>query len=71
MISVIDRSPQAPNRKRVTREDTGESYFATVEFADDPTRQGTPISRNLFLALQVSHDNVDQRASFLKSHCEG
>mgnify|MGYP007111701762 CR=1 FL=1 len=39
----IDRKPTRPNRYKVTREN-GEAYYVTLERADEPTVEGTPLN---------------------------
>ena len=51
MIEVLDRVPRYPNRKKITPEN-GTSYFATVEYADDPIAEGTHVNKALFDAIQ-------------------
>lgn len=44
-----DRQPTRPGRVAITDELTGETRYATIEMADDPTKDGTqPIKPNLF-----------------------
>ena len=42
-MKFIDRLPTRPGRVKITLED-GSSYFATMERADDPTVEGTPLN---------------------------
>lgn len=55
MFDFTDRLPTAPNRKKITPEG-GSAYYATVEFADSPTENGTPLTRNAMMALQGMED---------------
>lgn len=48
MINAKDRVPTKPNRKKITFEDDNSVRYATVEYADLPTEQGTPINKALF-----------------------
>lgn len=51
MRDFVDRVPKNANRKKIVKED-GTTEYATVEFADNPTEAGTPLNREVFLALQ-------------------
>ena len=50
MIEILDRIPTKPNRKKITPEN-GSAYYATVEYADEPTEAGTPINKATLEAL--------------------
>lgn len=39
----VDRKPTRPNRYKITREN-GETYYVTLERADEPTEVGTPLN---------------------------
>lgn len=39
----VDRKPTRPNRYKITREN-GESYYVTLERADEPTVEGTRLN---------------------------
>ena len=39
-----DRIANKPNRVRLTYEDGGDSVYATVELADEPIEEGTPLN---------------------------
>lgn len=39
----VDRKPTRPNRYKVTTEN-GEAYYVTLERADEPTVEGTPLN---------------------------
>ena len=47
-----DRIANKPNRMKLTYEDSGASTFATVELADDPIEDGTPLNKKTFDAMQ-------------------
>lgn len=49
MFNIKDRIPTYPNRKKITFEDTGEEKYALIEYADEPTENGTFLNRSLFL----------------------
>ncbi len=46
-VDVKDRVPTKPNRRKITFDD-GTVVYANIEYADEPTEQGTPINRELF-----------------------
>ena len=46
-VDVIDRVPTQPGRVKITHAD-GSSEYVTIERADAPTVEGTPINRALF-----------------------
>lgn len=39
----VDRKPTRPNRYKITR-DNGESYYVTLERADEPIEEGTMLN---------------------------
>ena len=47
----IDRKPTRPNRYRITPENGGTSYYVTIERADEPTVEGTPLNAATLNAL--------------------
>lgn len=51
MKDFLDRQPTKAGRRKITYED-GTSEFVTVEMADDPTVEGTPLNREAFMNLQ-------------------
>lgn len=51
MKNFVDRQPTKLGRRKLTYED-GRSEFVTVEMADEPTREGTPLNREVMMALQ-------------------
>lgn len=59
MIEVKDRVPTYPGRVKLTRSN-GTSEYVTMERADSPTQEGTPVNKALFdsirddLAVKVS-----------------
>lgn len=46
-----DRVPTKPNRKKITFEDDASVRFAKIEYADEPTEEGTSLSAASFKAL--------------------
>ena len=47
-----DRVANKPNRVKLTYEDSGASSYATVELADEPIEEGTPLNKATFDGLQ-------------------
>ena len=43
-----DRVANKPNRVKLTYEDSGASSYATVELADEPIEEGTPLNKKTF-----------------------
>lgn len=51
VVDIKDRVPTYPNRKKITYED-GTVQYATVEYADEPIEEGTPVNRALLMPMQ-------------------
>lgn len=51
MKDFMDRQPTQAGRRKITYAD-GSSEYVTVEMADEPTREGTPLNREAFMAVQ-------------------
>ena len=51
MKDFKDRQPTKPGRRKLTYAD-GTSEYVTLEMADAPTEMGTPLNRDVFMALQ-------------------
>ena len=51
MINFVDRIPTQMGRRKITHAD-GTTEYVTVEMADNPTVEGTPLNRAAFMALQ-------------------
>lgn len=47
----IDRKPTRPNRYKVTPEGGGEAFYVTLERADEPTVEGTPLNATILNSL--------------------
>ena len=58
MIEFKDRVSNKPNRRKITREDTNETFYAKVEMADEPIEEGTPLNKNTFENLIDSYAKV-------------
>lgn len=50
-VKWVDRVPTNPNRMKITPE-TGSPYYATVERADNPSVEGTPVNAKNLNAMQ-------------------
>lgn len=46
-MEFFDRIPTKPNRMRITPED-GTTFYATLERADEPILEGTPLNARNF-----------------------
>jgi hypothetical protein len=55
MIDVKDRVPTYPGRIKLTKPD-GTSEYYTLERADAPTQEGTPINKALFDSIKADFD---------------
>lgn len=51
MKDFTDRQPTQAGRRKITYAD-GNSEYVTVEMADEPTREGTPLNRDTFMEIQ-------------------
>lgn len=51
MKDFLDRIPTRAGRRKITHAD-GTSEYVTVEMADNPSVEGTPLNREAFMALQ-------------------
>ena len=51
MKEFVDRQPAKVGRRKITYED-GTSEYVTVEMADEPTVEGTPLNREAFMNMQ-------------------
>lgn len=49
-----DRIPTKPGRMKITPEDGGPAYYATVEMADEPTQVGTALNKENLLSDPVA-----------------
>lgn len=66
-IEFVDRVPTRPGRVKITPENGGSAYYATVERADAPTQEGTPLSAaNLNAAQDPYLWRTETRASSYK-----
>lgn len=57
MKDFTDRQPTQVGRRKITYAD-GNSEYVTVEMADEPTREGTPLNREAFMAVQGFEDST-------------
>ena len=51
MKDFLDRIPTQAGRRKITHAD-GTSEYVTVEMADEPSVEGTPLNRAAFMALR-------------------
>ena len=51
MKDFLDRQPTKAGRRKLTFDD-GEVKYVTVEMADEPTVDGTPLNREAFMDMQ-------------------
>lgn len=62
-MTFKDRKPTRPNRFKVTPEN-GEPYFVTLERADEPTEQGTPLNaenlNSLVKDVEQANKKIDE-----------
>lgn len=56
---IVDRQSRKPNRYKVTTDD-GSSYYVTLERADEPTVEGTPLNA---ATLNPLFETVDEALS--------
>lgn len=59
MKDVKNRIPLYPNRKKITYEN-GEEELVTIEYADEPLEQGTPIDEALFKSIKGDVYRIDK-----------
>ena len=67
MIDVKDRVPTYPGRVKLTKSD-GTSEYVTIERADAPTQEGTPINKALFDSIK---DDLSGKVSNLGDSMNG
>lgn len=63
-IKWVDRVPTNPNRMKITPEN-GDSYFATVERADNPSVAGTPVNAANLNAMQDAAGLTGHKAVYV------
>ena len=57
-LQFTDRVPQKPGRVKITPEN-GTAYFATMERADEPIVEGTPLNAKNFNEMVAMIMSVD------------
>lgn len=67
MIDVKDRVPTYPGRVKLTKSN-GSSEYVTMERADAPTQEGTPINKALFDSIKA---DLDTKLSVLGGDVNG
>lgn len=68
-----DRVANKPNRVKLNYEESGVSVYATVELADEPIEEGTPLNASNMNKLLSKEDNdyiVEQGKSGMWSYCK-
>lgn len=51
---MFDRIPKNPGRVKITPESGGAAYYATMERADNPTQEGTPLNKETLLTDETA-----------------
>lgn len=61
-MKFVDRKATKPNRYKVIPEDGSAPYYVTLERADAPTEEGTPLNANVLnvLASAVSLSEAEK-----------
>ena len=57
-LEFTDRVPQKPGRVKITPEN-GTSYYATMERADEPIQDGTPLNAGNFNEMIAMIMSID------------
>lgn len=73
MKDFKDRQPTQVGRRKITHAD-GTSEYVTVEMADEPTREGTPLNREAFMAVQGFEENetvFNEDGSITETNAQG
>lgn len=73
MRDFRDRQPTKTGRRKLTYED-GSYEFVTVEMADEPTVEGTPLNREVYMAMQgfeAVNTTFNQDGSITESNLSG
>ena len=65
-VKWVDRVPTNPNRMKITPE-TGSPYYATVERADNPSVEGTPVNAANLNAMQETTGLSANRTVYVSS----
>lgn len=51
---MFDRIPESPGRVKITPENGGAAYYATMERADNPVQEGTPLNKETLLTDETA-----------------
>ena len=62
VLEFTDRVPQKPGRVKITPED-GTAFYATMERADEPVIEGTPLNAKNFNEMVAMIQSVDLNTS--------
>lgn len=65
-VKWVDRVPTNPNRMKITPE-TGSPYYATVERADNPSVEGTPVNARNLNAMQDAAGLSDNKTVYVST----
>lgn len=65
-VNWVDRVPTNPNRMKITPE-TGSPYYATVERADNPSVEGTPVNARNLNAMQEASGLTASRTVYVST----
>lgn len=57
-LEFKDRVPQKPGRVKITPEN-GTAYYATMERADEPIQEGTPLNAGRFNEMVAMIQSID------------
>ncbi len=61
-LEFTDRVPQKPGRVKITPEN-GTAYYATMERADEPVVEGTPLNAKNFNEMVAMIQSIDLETS--------
>ena len=59
-VQFVDRKAANPNRYKITRED-GTTEYITLERADNPTVEGTPLNAETFNEMMAGFSETDHK----------
>lgn len=68
-IQFVDRVPTYANRVKITPE-SGDAYYATMERADSPIENGTPLNAETFNKMQADITAAASAASDAQTAAE-
>lgn len=62
-MEFFDRIPTKPNRIQIMPEDGTAAFYATIARADEPLREGTPLSAGNFNTMLAMIRSIDLTSS--------